>query len=109
MKKLFPILFLACLMFCCTEKSGNGNGNGNGEIPILPEVRNPEIYDVENLFSNPLVVVDDIDSAVIIPMDLVSTSPPVKSVPSIPKHTSMEFGVYIQQEGAVKSSSTNNE
>tara|TARA_R110001583_G_scaffold8896_2_gene41962 strand:- start:8303 stop:8626 length:324 start_codon:yes stop_codon:yes gene_type:complete len=107
MKKLLPILFLSCLMFCCTEK--NGNGNGNGEFPILPEVRNPEIFDVENLFSRPLVVVDDIDSTVIIPMDLVSTSPPVKSVPSIPEHTSMEFGVYIQQEGVVKSGSTNKE
>lgn len=96
-------------MFCCTEKNGTGNGSGNGEIPIIPEVRNPEIYDVENLFTNPLVVVDDIDSAVIIPMDLVSTSPPVKTVPSIPKHTSMEFGVFIQQEGVVKTAPTNTE
>lgn len=107
MRNLFYILFLGYLMFCCTEK--NGNGNGGGEIPIVPEVRNPEIYDVENLFSKPIVVVDDIDTTVIIPLDLVSTSPPVKSVPSIPKHTSMEFGVYIQQEGAVKSSSTDKE
>jgi len=91
----------------CTEKNknvgidgngnGNGNGDGNGETEVPIPVK-PEIYDVQNLSSDPLMVVDNPDSDVFIPMDLVSTSKPVEGVPNSPVHTTMDFGVYIQQE-----------
>ncbi|WP_372640265.1 hypothetical protein [Ancylomarina sp.] len=115
MKKLLLILLLGCLMTFCTEKSGNvspngnGNGNGNGDTDIIPTPVHPEIFDVQNLGSKSIIAIDNPDSIVFIPMDLTSVSNPVEGVPSSPVHTTMDFGVYIQQEAAeVKDKSNNN-
>jgi len=92
-------------MTCCTDKNGSvagdGTGNGNEEPDIIPDPIRPEIFDVENLGSQPLVVGDNPESGVFIPMELTSTSDPVEGVPSSPVHTPMDFGVYIQQESVV--------
>jgi len=96
MKKILYI-FLTCLIISCSEDknggSSGGDNGGGGEIPVAPA--EPGVYDIENLNSKP-VVMGDSESANI-PMDLTDIEKPIGNVPTIPIHTGIEFGVYLQR------------
>jgi hypothetical protein len=62
---------------------------------VLEEGVDYKIYDVENLFGDP-VITDTYDgNPVSVPMNLTETTDPIAPVPNIPTHTSIEFGAYL--------------
>lgn len=62
---------------------------------ILKEGMEYKIFDVENLLSEPIIVGIYSLGKITIPMYLTDISSPSGNIPTIPKHTGIEFGAYL--------------